>query len=563
MSSSVNPWTVVKNRKTRRLEARQRAEGEQQIELAPTAAEQPPVARLYRHALESIFSFLPLHDLSRVLAVSRSWQSAVGSMRSIDATVTVGRSSRSSALFPSRLARHIGTLGSEDRFAAPSQKDLRRADVQARGLHTLFYKPSSMPFGLPLFFPESLTQLNVELKSDSDSRDVNAIIAACRPLAKLAALTLSLPHLDSLVSFAPLRHLPQLRIFSFEVEEDDWQISQAQVNELRSLSQLTDLNCMLSHFELRSILRAPHQLKWQKLHMYGPTTRELVVLLASLSLLTDITVTSKEDVISFLQSLPNLRALTLRRFALEDNGPLHSPEQRIAGIGQCAQLTSLTIGCSDLTSTHMSALLSLMPALSKLELRCMHLLDSLRFLSSEALQRSLTSLTIQNCDHESFKARELRHVFTLTHLARLRIEDSFADALDSLTLLDLEVPSPRMPKLQTSVVKFKVKADEEDDEEPDDKPSEEEEEEGSSDEESSEGTRWQRFKPFAETTTVKVDGVPTVLQCAYQSITTMPGYRHKSFEELRIEDEEIGTDAPTPAASRGESEAELSEEEQE
>ena len=61
------------------------AEEEQREEEA--AAAQPPVSRLYRHALESIFGFLSLADLSRVLAVSRSWSAAVSSMCSIDVTL--------------------------------------------------------------------------------------------------------------------------------------------------------------------------------------------------------------------------------------------------------------------------------------------------------------------------------------------------------------------------------------------------------------------------------------------------------------------------------------------
>ena len=50
-----------------------------------SAAAQPPAARLYKHALESIFAFLSLKELSAVLAVSHSWSSAVDSMRSLGA----------------------------------------------------------------------------------------------------------------------------------------------------------------------------------------------------------------------------------------------------------------------------------------------------------------------------------------------------------------------------------------------------------------------------------------------------------------------------------------------
>ena len=52
-----------------------------------SAADGPPpvpVARLYRHALESMFAFLSKRELAFALRVSRGWLSAVGSMRRLD-----------------------------------------------------------------------------------------------------------------------------------------------------------------------------------------------------------------------------------------------------------------------------------------------------------------------------------------------------------------------------------------------------------------------------------------------------------------------------------------------
>ena len=48
-----------------------------------TTARVSPITRLYRHALESVFGFLTLEDLSRVLAVKRGWSAAVRSTKSL------------------------------------------------------------------------------------------------------------------------------------------------------------------------------------------------------------------------------------------------------------------------------------------------------------------------------------------------------------------------------------------------------------------------------------------------------------------------------------------------
>ena len=74
--------------------------------------------QLHRHALESVFACLTLRELNRSLAVSRDWLAAVGSMRSIGATVLDGRlddltlHTCVAPMCASLLARHIGTVGS-------------------------------------------------------------------------------------------------------------------------------------------------------------------------------------------------------------------------------------------------------------------------------------------------------------------------------------------------------------------------------------------------------------------------------------------------------------------
>ena len=52
------------------------------------------VSILHRHALESIFGFLSLEELASTLAVSRSWASAVGTMKRLESTINNSLASR-------------------------------------------------------------------------------------------------------------------------------------------------------------------------------------------------------------------------------------------------------------------------------------------------------------------------------------------------------------------------------------------------------------------------------------------------------------------------------------
>ena len=92
---------TARKRNRKEPERADEAQGEKQ-----GAAHVSPVTRLYRHALESVFKFLTLADLSRVLSVSRSWSAAVRSMKSIGALYD-GRSAPY-LIISSPLASHAG-----------------------------------------------------------------------------------------------------------------------------------------------------------------------------------------------------------------------------------------------------------------------------------------------------------------------------------------------------------------------------------------------------------------------------------------------------------------------
>ena len=337
------------------------AEEEQREE---AAAAHPPTVRLYKHALESIFGFLSLPDLSRVIAVSRSWSDAVSSMRSIGAAIeSLPIDHPIYEMCASGLARHIGTLGSDGKRISLSLADLYVIGLRMTGLHTLYYKLPS-PLAGQLILPPSLTSLVVD-PSRSFVQDASSMIAAVGRLPKLSSLRLCNSEQSPLLSFAALRHSTQLQRLSLSFPAGQ-RLSPQQADQLRAIPHLTDLDVALDADELRLLLRAPHELPLQVVTFTGDVDSELAALLASLPQLTDLGVYSW-SALTFLQSLPNLHALEVLSFALQT--PLPEPKQFIAGVGQCKLITQLRISDSMLTSAHMRALLSCMPAVRKLHLK--------------------------------------------------------------------------------------------------------------------------------------------------------------------------------------------------
>ena len=80
--------------------------------------------------------------------------------------------------------------------------------------------------------------------------------------------------------------------------EKQWWLSPLQADQLRAIPNLAVLGWLFDASVVRQLLRdgVPHQLKWQKLELYGPLDAELAGLLASLPSLTDLTVFGCKDV---------------------------------------------------------------------------------------------------------------------------------------------------------------------------------------------------------------------------------------------------------------------------
>jgi hypothetical protein len=87
-------------------------------QVAVSSASVHPSSLLYRHALESVFAFCSLKELSAVHCVSKGWQSAVHSMRSLDASVELSSAALLQMLH-SPLRRHIFFLSRSSTLPHP------------------------------------------------------------------------------------------------------------------------------------------------------------------------------------------------------------------------------------------------------------------------------------------------------------------------------------------------------------------------------------------------------------------------------------------------------------
>ena len=185
---------------------------------AESAGGPPPAARLYRHALESVFAFLFRRELALALRVSRGWLAAVRSMRRLELHITLRQPTAPlDQLAQSAMSRHVAVLGGHGcgnmRLDADALSIVARLMPHLRGLLCqLALPPLSQPPSLS--FPAALRQLAVHMPGHgpgpADATQINAVIAAVGRLSLLEEVNVTLKSLDPLVSFAPLAALPQL-----------------------------------------------------------------------------------------------------------------------------------------------------------------------------------------------------------------------------------------------------------------------------------------------------------------------------------------------------------------
>ena len=215
-----------------------------------------PVARLYRHALESVFEFLDLANLSRVLAVSRAWAAPVRSMKSICAAVSSDHV-RSWLLAASPLAAHVRHFGSPVRRLVASCSDLFILSRPPISLLSLRCTVDLSQQPLRLFLGASLESVTLQLQDAANTASVinDAIVTVSR-LPSLTKFDLRMPSFFPEVNFAPLAGAPQpqdLRFFPLDGQQATApQLEQLRRLDLRSMWVICAAPCSSSGFGLHS-----------------------------------------------------------------------------------------------------------------------------------------------------------------------------------------------------------------------------------------------------------------------------------------------------------------------
>jgi hypothetical protein len=180
----------------------------------------PAVARLYRHALESIFAFVSLRELASVLRVSKGWATAMRTMRPLDAKIdSMPDKSHLLPLCMSPLARHVGSL-----TVPLSPSTLYAVSRHCINLHTLDCLLQES-FPAPLAFPPQLRVLwlyfataddNAAPFSDKRRRDLDAAIRTIASLPLLEELSI-IADMARRCCLTPLVAAPALRKMMLEL----------------------------------------------------------------------------------------------------------------------------------------------------------------------------------------------------------------------------------------------------------------------------------------------------------------------------------------------------------
>ena len=332
-----------------------------------------PITRLYRHALESVFGFLALADLSRVLSVSREWAEAVRSMKSIGAEVTSKRV-RPWMVATSPLAPHVKHLGSFDRLLETSDALV----LLSRPPISLLSLACEVDLSVPsrLFLGVSLRSLTIRLRGNpEDVPAINDAIVTISRLPFLSELDLWLPSFFPEISFAPLAGAAQLQELCCAPNGDE-EPSHDQLDQLRMLPKLRTMKVHnLCGEDLLYLLRAPHALQWQQIHLINEIDDDEATALSNLPTLTDL----DTDVCRSVTFLPALICLRKLHLWIHSDG---LAAEIAAGLSCCSQLRELLLGnVDDLTSLHLSQVLPHLPLLRELRLWSCDALNSLSFFS--------------------------------------------------------------------------------------------------------------------------------------------------------------------------------------
>jgi hypothetical protein len=378
---------------------------------------------LYRHALESIFAFLPLSDLSRVLATSHEWTAAVGSMAPIASTCVLSASRRLNmlAVARSRLARHVRAIGvAGSRLASvnpraldvlslrcPNLRELRAAfGVAPTGQTRHLFQGAGGAVGAAgvgvsdgdvesvdrIRLPPRLHTLELHvrlldvLKSSESmlSQLHTRVIEAVVQLRELRSLHLG-GH-SVMVPLVPLQSLPNLTDLELSLCFGNWPGHLALDERIQELRQMSHLRRMAVHLtdmqSFEKLMAEPTDaLQWQDVGVLQvPWSNQVGRVLARLSCLNTLTLgcfkffpTADFAQLS-LSVLGNLASLTSLRLQMDTQIlPAHAkrlPELlvRAAAEGALRRLLSLAVDSTKLEmgSDDFAAVLQGTPLLTSL-----------------------------------------------------------------------------------------------------------------------------------------------------------------------------------------------------
>ena len=418
------------------------------LSAAASAAPRPARSPLYRDALSSVLSFLPLPELATAFTVNKEWSAAVQSMH--PALFTVALPLRLlSVLLSSRLRRHVGqlVLSSEFQVSLTSNElpQLAHALPQLRSLSTAL---SVQPGGAPVLLPPQLQRLSVILPYTSEAQNNAAVLlSAIGQLQQLHTLNLRLGY--AAVSLASLQQLPLLR--DLELSLAYGSIVEQFAAELRALHWLHRVIIHLPFTAeqaprvslLTALLRdAPEEelrpLQWRDFALNGvmftdELTPLLLTLLPSLERLrADLSSCTCFD---FLTALPRLTHLELHLWDVDDDA--WSSLLGVFASDGLARLHTLNLIDGPCSSDDLTTLLAHTPSLTNLILFALEGVCSLSFfLQLPKLAETLTQLTVECTDSWCLTGADLPPLHALQQLRELRLLEWPNEDPDVLTAAD-------------------------------------------------------------------------------------------------------------------------------
>jgi len=413
-----------------------------------TAAEAdrlPPAARLYRHALESIFAFLNQRELVKALQVSKGWLAAVELMASLELTVEQ-TSAPLRVMAQSAMGCHVAVLGKWGRHVSVTADSLFIGARHMAQLRELSCELHLTPSEGPLTFPPALQTLSLHVHGTPAAADICAAIRAIGRLSLLESLSVHLQSFDGQLSFGPLASMPLLRHLAIFQMRGGVELSDAQVDQLRALPLLQRLDVQpMPTSLLRRLLEQPHNLQWQEITLPDPLDDEAAALLPQLPSLTALDKSNFAVTCSrfnFLRQMPKLSFVIL---GLSEPSAPARMESLIGGLQHCSQIEDLALCSTELTAAHLAELLPGLPRLRWLTLASNNI-TTLSFLSQPTLAQQLTSFQLLDCD--SLPLAELRHAHSLQHLTELSLWQSFNAPMDALSQSLFTPPSLLLPQLE-------------------------------------------------------------------------------------------------------------------